>query len=58
MLYHFAKDAEDMRDRLLFGLPMDLEGDQQILRSSDNYVLERRMNTPVSQILSICSDPG
>ena len=46
MLYHFAKDAEDMRDRLLFGLPMDLEGDQQILRSSDNYVLERRMNTP------------
>lgn len=21
MLYHFAKDAEDMRDRLLFGLP-------------------------------------
>ena len=40
MLYHFAKDAEDMRDRLLFGLPMDLEGDQQILRSSDNYVLE------------------
>ena len=46
MLYHFAKDAEDMRDRLLFGLPMDLEGHQQIVRSSDNYVLERRMNTP------------
>ena len=26
ILYHFAKDAEDMRDRLLFGIPLNLEG--------------------------------
>ena len=45
ILYHFAKDAENMRDRLLFGIPLNLEGDQQILNSTDQYILERRVNT-------------
>ena len=45
ILYHFAKDAEDMRDRLLFGIPLNLEGDQQILNSTDQFILERRVNT-------------
>ena len=45
ILYHFAKDAEDMRDRLLFGIPLNLEGEQQILNATDQYILERRVNT-------------
>lgn len=46
LIVSFAKDAEDMRDRLIFGLRLNLEGEQQILRSSQNYILERRVNTP------------
>src|SRR5699024_8371786 len=45
LIVSFDKDAEDMRDRLIFGLRLNLEGEQQILRSSQTYILERRVNT-------------
>lgn len=45
-VYSFAKDPEDMMARLLFGIPLNLEGDQKILKTADNYILERRVNTP------------
>ncbi len=43
--YAFAKDPEAMVVRLIYGFPLNLEGEQKILKTTEQYVLERRVNT-------------